>query len=338
MLRTTDFPYEVVGNDSAYFLNRETLFCDVFTRVLFPRASSFIDNCVFSRGRVSPMSGWICQWKPLWIPVGDNNQKAYLEEWLCVGEDSTGDPGEDSIKAIPTANVSAMVRCSETPNCTVKHKRPEEAPSAPRPTEQPDAPTWELLGPQGTASFWERTEAPLPPSIRQCNFIHPKQLSPFPVRLELPFPGGEILSGYEHAVSSGTDQFTTWVKTDPDVTSVRHMVDVQKAVAEFREASARRLDTSSQVYHFDNIVLNRSPVQKRLSIYNWNPGPRRGKEGAFEKQIAGKWHVITLQEAIEYVDHDILTNRFHVTTTEEARCSSTRKPSTLIRSQVSLTP
>ena len=58
---------------------------------------------------------------------------------------------------------------------------------------------------------------------------------------------------------------------------------------------------------------NRSLVQKRLSIYNWNPGPRHGKEDAFEKQIAGKWHVITLQEASEYVEHDILTNQFHVT-------------------------
>ena len=43
------------------------------------------------------------------------------------------------------------------------------------------------------------------------------------------------------------------------------------------------------------------------------PSPRRGKEDAFEKEIAGKWHVITLQETSEYVDHDILTNRFHVT-------------------------
>ena len=103
------------------------------------------------------------------------------------------------------------------------------------------------------------------------------------------------------------------MKTDPDVTLVRHMVDVQKAVTEFREASARRHDTSSQVYRFDNNVPNRSPVQKRLSIHNWNPGPRRENEDAIEKQIAGKWHVITLQEAIEYVDHDILTNRFHVT-------------------------
>ena len=37
------------------------------------------------------------------------------------------------------------------------------------------------------------------------------------------------------------------------------------------------------------------------------------KKVLLEKQIAGKWLVTTLQEAIEYVDHDILTNRFHVT-------------------------
>ena len=54
-------------------------------------------------------------------------------------------------------------------------------------------------------------------------------------------------------------------------------------------------------------------MQKRLSIYNWNPGPRRGKEDAIEKQIAGKWHIITLQEASQYVEHEILRERFHVT-------------------------
>ena len=46
---------------------------------------------------------------------------------------------------------------------------------------------------------------------------------------------------------------------------------------------------------FENNLLDRSLVQK-LSIYNWHPGPRREKEGAFEKQIADKWHVITLQD------------------------------------------
>ena len=50
----------------------------------------------------------------------------------------------------------------KTQVCTVKHKQPMEAPSAPRPMGQPDAPTCELLGPQCTASFWETMEAPLP--------------------------------------------------------------------------------------------------------------------------------------------------------------------------------
>ena len=105
---------------------------------------------------------------------------------------------------------------------------------------QPDAPTWELLGPQGTATFWEKTEAPLPLPRRRCNFIHTKQLSPFPERLELPYRSGEILSGCEDVVSSSQDRYTAWVKAEPDVTLERHVVDVQKAVAEYREAVVRR--------------------------------------------------------------------------------------------------
>ena len=53
-------------------------------------------------------------------------------------------------------------------------------------------------------------------------------------------------------------------------------------------------------------------MRRRLSIYIWNPGPRRVKEDAFEQQSAGKWHIITLQGASEYVYHELLTNRFHV--------------------------
>ena len=85
----------------------------------------------------------------------------------------------------------------------------------------------------------------------------------------------------------------------------------KKATADFREASERRPAIFSDK-PCQQTFSNRLPVQKRLSIYNWNPGPRRGKEDAFEKQIAG-WHIITLQEASEYVDRDILTGRFHVT-------------------------
>ena len=62
--------------------------------------------------------------------------------------------------------------------------------------------------------FWERIEAPLPP-LRprpKCDFIHPRQLSPFPERLVLPFSNEVVLSGYEELDSSGNDLFTSWAK------------------------------------------------------------------------------------------------------------------------------
>ena len=76
------------------------------------------------------------------------------------------------------------------------------------------------------------------------------------------------------------------------------------------KASARRHDTPAREYLFRQQRVKPLIRTKRLSI--WNPRPRRGKEGAVEKQTAGKWHIITLQEATEYVDHELLTNRFHV--------------------------
>ena len=160
--------------------------------------------------------------------------RAWISSQIHMGDDSSSNLGEQCMANIPT-----MVHDAEYKDCTTKRKRPEDTPSAPRSSWQAggehDAPTWKLSGTQGTASFWERAEAPLPPPRPKCNFIHPKQLSPFPERLRLPFSIDEILSGFEDIVSSGTDQFTAWVKTDPDATLVRHMVDVHKTVAEFRE-------------------------------------------------------------------------------------------------------
>ena len=116
------------------------------------------------------------------------------------------------------------------------------------------------------------------------------------------------MSGYEELDYSGNDLFTSWAKLSDHEILVQHMVDVEKATAEFREASERKHATSAR-----KRFATRSIVQRRLSIHNWNPGPRRGKEDAFEQQISGRWHIITLQEASDYFDHELLTNRFHVT-------------------------
>ena len=83
-------------------------------------------------------------------------------------------------------------------------------------------------------------------------------------------------------------------RLSPHEVLVQHMVDIQRDTADFREASERRPATSSQTNSVNKRFATRSIAQKRLSICNWNAGPRRGKEDAFEKQIAGWWHVMTL--------------------------------------------
>ena len=162
---------------------------------------------------------------------------------------------------------------------------------------------WEPTKTQDTACSWERVKAPLPP-------LQPRSTCE---RLELPFSCDAILSGYEDLDSSGSDHFTMWGKMSLHEILAEHVVDIHNVVADFLDAFERRQSSSSQTYGVNKYFSSQSPVQKRLSIYHWNPGPRRGKEDAFENQIAVKWHIVTLQEASDYVEHDILQERFHVT-------------------------
>ena len=62
-----------------------------------------------------------------------------------------------------------------------------------------------------------------------------------------------------------------------------------------------------------NILLPDQLCRRDSASTTGTLDPDAEKKIPFEKQIAEKWHVITLQEASEYVDHDILTGRFHVT-------------------------
>ena len=183
-------------------------------------------------------------------------KKAFLEEWIFVGGDSSD---EQNVVDFPVLHSTDHTDCIR-----------DDHPPTPRPSRQPDSLPWEPTRPQDKAYLWERIEAPLPP-LRprpKCNFIHPRQLSPFPERLELPFSNDEILCGYEDIVSLGTDHFTTWVKVSPHEVLVQHMVDIPRATADFREASQRIHCTSSQAYRFNKHFATRSLIQKRLSIYN----------------------------------------------------------------------
>ena len=158
------------------------------------------------------MPSWVCQWTPFWITVGESFRNAFLEEWVFVGDDSSD---EQNVTDFPVLHNTDHADC---------------IPETPRPPRQFDSLSWEPTRPQDKAYFWERIEAPLPP-LRprpKCNFIHPRQLSPFPERLELTCSNDEILCGYEDIVSSGTDHITAWVKMSLHEVLVQHMVDIYK--------------------------------------------------------------------------------------------------------------
>ena len=90
---------------------------------------------------------------------------------------------------------------------------------------------------------------------------------------------------------------------------------MQKCQASLSRCPLPKALSPKPEYLFDNSVLK----QTRLCVLRWNPGPRRGKPGAIEEDIAGKWHVMALQEGIEYLQHECLTN--HFCTTHFAGCA-----------------
>ena len=72
---------------------------------------------------------------------------------------------------------------------------------------------------------------------------------------------------------------------------MRHLVTSGSAKPVFRSAHDRRHPSPKPENRFDNNVPNRLLEQTRLSTLSSNPGPRRGREGAVEEHMAGKWHV-----------------------------------------------
>ena len=163
-------------------LDTDSLVCDfscTCERGYFQANSPFDKHSVVATFVVEfPSLGWVCQWKPFWIPVGESFQKAYLYEWIYTSDD----PDEQGF-----ANVPACVQSPGNKGYISKTKLRDEAPPAPRPTDQSATLPWERIGPKDIAYSWERNEAPLPPSRPGCNFIHPRQFSPFLERLKLPF-------------------------------------------------------------------------------------------------------------------------------------------------------
>ena len=140
----------------------------------FPK--TFVEWSLIAHQCLCPMTGWVCQWKPFWIPVDDSFKEAFVEEWFFQVTD--------------TSDFSLSGSQEDVIPETLKVSMP--VPSSP----------WGPLKNEDTACFWERILAPLPP-------LQPRLTCE---RLELPFSCDALLFGYEDLVSSGSDQFTMWEK------------------------------------------------------------------------------------------------------------------------------
>ena len=79
-----------------------------------------------------------------------------------------------------------------------------------------------------------------------------------------------------------------WGKMNYQEILAEHVVDIHKVVLDFRDAFERNQSSSSQTHGVNKYFSSQSLTQRRLSIYSWNPGPRRGTEDAIENQIAGE--------------------------------------------------
>ena len=128
-----------------------------------------------------------------------------------------------------------------------------------------------------------------------------------PRRPQLHRSDSEILTHFDEDISSIRDGYTAWVVSDAAATRNCHIVNksARGIAPAFRKASEKKS-------MLDNSKPNRQLEQTRISILSWNPGPRRGTPGAIEKHIAGKWHIIAPEEAVEYLQHEYLTTHFYI--------------------------
>ena len=198
------------------------------------------------------MTGWVCQWKPFWILVEDSFKKAYLEEWVFISD-------------VPSEGPSSADECElilETPRV------PKLASSSP----------WSQRSPRIKHVFGNVLRhhcLRCGHDLNVISFIRNSSV-PFPNAWSCPFR--VLLSCQATRNLSPQVRITLHYvgKDEPSRDLAEHVVDIHKVVADFRTHGVNKYFSSQ------------SPAQKMLSIYNWNPGPRRGEEDASEKQIAGK--------------------------------------------------
>ena len=238
-------------------------------------------------------------------------------------------------QALPLAADSTKERRSENKDGTVKHKH-IGAPSAPRSSWQTvgqlDASSWKLSGTEGTTASWENrrkhclslcegaisfTQKSSVPCLNVWNCRIPPERSYHVMRKTFPSSETVLLRGWT--------QTLTMPQND--------MVDVRKGLrGTWWSICSKAGRTCSIVFLRQQRV---KPVirSEEASIYNWNPGPRREKEDAIEKQIAGKfvtislWSISTLRTNSSFLRSLLFVSRWFFHSVEKTKRGNARTSS-----------
>ena len=67
--------------------------------------------------------------------------------------------------------------------------------------------------------------------------------------------------------------FTMWGTMTPEEILAEHVVDFRRIAADFRDAYERSQTSSTRASGVNKFFTSQAPLQRRLSVYNWNPGP-----------------------------------------------------------------
>ena len=90
------YPPGLVDNEHTNLLNTDSWVCDFFVHVCdYFRANPPFDQSSFVAAFVVdfPLSGWVCQRNPSGSLLGNRSKKAFLEEWIFTGDDSSDEQG-----------------------------------------------------------------------------------------------------------------------------------------------------------------------------------------------------------------------------------------------------
>ena len=91
-----------------------------------------------------------------------------------------------------------------------------------------------------------------------------------------------------------------------------HVADIHKVVADFRDAFERIRSSSSQSYG-QQILFPLNHQYRRGSAFTTGTLDPDVERKTLLRNKLRWWHIVTLQEASDHVEHDILQERYHVT-------------------------